>query len=107
MLCLVNVLADLDESDRESFLHKAWQQVTPKGLLIVYEDLEAKGQPLDAVSLNRMLQEFGEVQVYSSIVASKIQQDVEISHYSSIQETRLVKEKHDQERVFRVLHKAV
>ena len=107
VLCLVNVLADLDESDRESFLHKAWQQVTPKGLLIVYEDLEANGQPLDAVSLNRMLQEFGEVQMYSSIVASKIQQDVEISHYSSIQETRLVKEKHDQERVFRVLHKAV
>lgn len=106
VLCLMNVFSDLDESARKPFLYEAWQRVKPKGLLIVYEDLAKKGQPLDAAGLNQMLQGLGEMQIYSSIVASKIRQDVKISHYSSFQEARLVEEKRDQKRIFRVVCKA-
>ena len=54
-----------------------------------------------------MLKKLGELQVYSSIVSAKIQHDIEISHYSSIQESKLAEEKRKQTKVFRVVQKTI
>ncbi len=105
VICLINSLVGIRGSDREAMLTKAWELVKPMGLLIVYEDLAINNQILDVVDLNSMLEKFGNVQRYSSIVASKIQANIDISHYSSIQESKLVEEKHNQAKVFRVVQK--
>ena len=88
-------------------LHKAWEQVKAQGLLIVHEDLEANKQTLNPTDLNGMLKKLGELQVYSSIVSAKIQHDIEISHYSFIQESKLAEEKRKQTKVFRVVQKTI
>lgn len=105
VICLVNALTELSKLDQEVMLNQAWQQVKNMGLLIVYEDLVANKQTLNSTDLNGLLEKFGEVQSYSSIVSSKIQDEIEVSHYSSIQESRLVEEKRDQAKVFRVVQK--
>ena len=78
-------------------LRAAWQNLKSGGLLIVHDDVE--------INLYDVLGMLGEVQTYSTIVASKIQRNVNISHYSSIQESKLIKEKQDQGRVFLVVKK--
>lgn len=99
IISIINVLSDLDEPGREAILRLAWQHLRPGGLLIVHEDSK--------VYLYDVLGEFGELQAYSSIVASKIQRNVNISHYSSIQESKLLEEKHDQGNVFLAVKKLV
>ena len=107
VVCLVDALAGLSKPDCEGMLHKAWEQVKAQGLLIVHEDLEANKQTLNPTDLNGMLKKLGELQVYSSIVSAKIQHDIEISHYSSIQESKLAEEKRKQTKVFRVVQKTI
>ena len=105
VICLINSLKGLQMSVREAVLTKAWRQVKPMGLLIIYEDLSENKENIDAVDINGMLEQFGQAQRYSSIVASKIQANINISHYSSIQESKLVEEKQNQAKVFRVVQK--
>ena len=105
VICMLNVLSKSDKSDREILIDRAWQQLKPGGLLIVYEDLQTNSHLIDNADLHKALSRFGDIQVYSTIVASRIQTDVDISHYSSIQETRLLKEKRDQDKVFRMVKK--
>jgi len=97
VISMINVLSVLDETDRESLLINAWAKLKPGGLLIAYDD--------STINLYNALEMFGEVQTYSSIVASKIQQNVNISHYSSIQESKLIKEKHNQDNGFLTVQK--
>jgi hypothetical protein len=98
IISMFNVLSALDEPAREAILRLAWENLKPGGLLIVHGDLKNY--------LYDILGEFGELQAYSSIVASKIQRNVNISHYSSIQESKLIEEKHDQENVFLAVKKS-
>lgn len=97
VISIIDVLSDLDEPARASMLRAAWQNLKSGGLLIVHDDVE--------INLYDVLGMLGEVQTYSSIVASKIQRNVNISHYSSIQESKLIKEKQGQGRVFLVVKK--
>lgn len=105
VICLINSLKGLQMSVTEAVLTKAWEQVKPMGLLIVFEEFAENKQNNDAVDINGMLEQFGQTQLYSSIVASKIQANINISHYSSIQESKLVEEKNNQAKVFRVVQK--
>jgi hypothetical protein len=106
VISLTNALVGLGKSDIEGMLNRAWEQVKPGGLLVVYEDFGSNMHDLNVSDFTSMLEKFGEVQIYSSIVAAKIQENVEISHYSSIQEAKLGEEKRDQIKVYRVVHKA-
>lgn len=105
VVCVFNSLNGSSDSDL-ILLGTAWKQVKPGGLLIVYEDSGVNNQRTRAEELNKLLEKFGSVQFYSSIVASRIQENTAISHYSTIQENYLVKEKRDKTRVFRVVNKA-
>jgi precorrin-6B methylase 2 len=105
IVCVFNTLNGASDAD-QMLLTSAWEQVKPNGLLVVYEDLGANYQTTSAENLDKMLETFGTVQFYSSIVASRIQENTEISHYSTIQEDHLVKEKRDKTKVFRVINKA-
>jgi hypothetical protein len=105
VVCIFNSLNGTSDSD-QMMLNTAWEQVKPNGLLVVYEDPAENYQTISAEDLNEILDKFGTIQFYSSIVASRIHEDTEINHYSTLQESRLVKEKHDKTRVFRVIHKA-
>ncbi len=104
VICISNRLAGMDATTRKAFLKKVWDQVNPMGILIVYEDLVANSA-LSATELNDALEQFGVVEKYSTIVASKIQDDIDISHYSTIQESKLVEEKREETKIFRVVHK--
>lgn len=106
VISLTNALVGLGKSDIEGMLNRAWEQVKPGGLLVVYEDFGSNMHDLNVSDFTSMLEKFGEVQIYLSIVAAKIQENVEISHYSSIQEAKLGEEKRDQIKVYRVVHKA-
>ena len=104
VICLLNSCVGADISLRSSLFNTAWSKLKPMGLLIVYEDLVGNNA-LTASELNNELEKFGTVQKYSSIVASKIQEGIDISHYSSIQESRLIEEKHSENKIFRVIQK--
>ena len=104
VVCVFNSLNE--NSDSGNLLNTAWEQVKPDGLLVVYEDYGVNHQTINVENLDEMLKKYGTVQFYSSIVASKIQENIEISHYSTIQETNLAKEKRDKTKVFRVINKA-
>lgn len=97
VISIIDVLSDLEETARASMLRAAWENLKSGGLLIVHND--------SIINLYDVLGMFGEVQTYSSIVASKIQRNVNISHYSSIQESKLMKEKLDQGHVFLAVKK--
>jgi hypothetical protein len=105
VVCVFNSLNGTSDAD-QIMLNSAWEQVKPNGLLVVYENLGENHQTISAENLNKMLEKFGTVQFYSSIVASRIQENTEISHYSTIQESHLVKEKRDKTKVYRVINKA-
>lgn len=106
VICLLNIFSEIAKPTIEDFITKIWQSVSPAGLLVVYEDFSYGGQVIEATELNAILEKLGEVQTYSSIVASKILQDVDISHYSTLQESKLKKEKAKQSNVFRVVQKS-
>ena len=105
VMILMNVLSYLDKKTGESLLNRAWHKLKPGGLLIIYEDLTDNDDAIEQNDFCSQLCELGEVQMYSTIVASKIQQDINVSHYSSIQEKKLLQEKRDLKKVFRVVQK--
>ena len=106
VVCFFNALNGTSDSEQNTMLDTAWEQVKQNGLLIVYEDLGTSHHTINAEKLNTTLGGYGIVQFYSSIVASKIQENIEISHYSTLQENLLVSEKRNQERVYRVINKS-
>ena len=105
IIILMNALSYLEKTTGEFLLNRVWKKLKPGGLLIVYEDLTDNDDAIESNVFCSQLGELGEVQMYSTIVASKIQHDVNVSHYSSIQEEKLLKEKRDLKKAFRVVQK--
>lgn len=102
VVCLIHSLSGLSLTEQEAQIDKAWENLNDKGLLIVHDAMPAAWQNSD---LHKKLESLGNLSTYSSIVASKIETDVEISHYSSIQESKLREEKLEQCTVFKVVEK--
>jgi len=105
VVCLLHAMSELTQAQQIQLVDKAWQKLNPKGCLIVHDEMQAGWQNEGASALHAKLESLGKISTYSSIVAEKIQQDVEISHYSSIQEAKLRDEKLQQTRVFKVIEK--
>jgi len=98
IISIINMLSLINDSNRESILANAWRNLNSGGLLIVHEELQ--------INLYDLLSKFGDVQTYSTIVASKLQHNVNISHYSTLQESKLIQEKNDQGHVFLAVKKS-
>lgn len=107
VICLLNAFRDLEEADLKAFISKVWQSIKPSGLLVIYEDFKTNSHSFQPSKFQSVLEKLGEVRVYSSIVASEIQNLVDISHYSMIQEKRLREEKAKKESVYWVLQKSL
>jgi hypothetical protein len=103
VVCLIHSLSGLNPSEQEAQIDKAWQNLNANGLLIIHDVMPAAWQH---GNLHKKLESLGDVSTYSSIVASKIEDDVEISHYSTIQENKLVEEKAQQVTVYKVIQKS-
>ena len=102
VICLFHCLADLNEEQQMNFIDKAWGNIKPNGLLVLHDAMPVAWQQS---KLHQKLDAMGELFTYSSIVASKIETNVEISHYSTIQEGKLREEKQQQTNVFKVIQK--
>jgi len=103
VICLIHSIAELNSSEQQAQIDKAWTNLNANGLLIVHDALPAGWQNSE---LHKKLESLGDLSTYSSIVASKIESNVEISHYSSIQERKLIEEKNQQCTVFKVVQKS-
>jgi len=88
VVCMLHALSDLEQDDQLALIDKAWENLNTRESV-----------------LHDKLASLGELSTYSSLVASKIQDDVEISHYSTIQEEKLRIEKQEQINVFKVVQK--
>ena len=102
VICLTHCLANLNEEQQMSLIDKAWNNLKPSGLLILHDAMPAGWQKS---KFHQKLAAIGELSTYSSIVASKIEANVEISHYSTLQEEKLREEKLQQSNVFKVIQK--
>jgi len=105
VICLIHSLSVLDDSQQRSMLDQAWAKLNTNGLLIIHDVMPEAWHKAGDASLHRKLENFGELSTYSSLVASKIEENIEISHYSTIQEAKLVEEKQKQRTVFKVIQK--
>ena len=105
VICLLHTMGELTEEQQIQLIDKAWEMINTKGCLILHEEMQAGWQIDGASELHTKLESLGTVSTYSSIVAEKIQDNVEISHYSSIQESKLKVEKQQQTKVFKVVEK--
>lgn len=103
VIILNNVLANSDQSNFENTVQQAWSKLNAEGLLVIYENL-ANSQ-LDSDQLDQLINSLGAITYYSAIVASKIEQHVEISQYSLAVEEDLRQEKANKHKVFRVIQK--
>ncbi len=103
VICLIHALSSLDEAQQIALLDQVWGNLKPNGILIIHDAMPAGWQQ---DNLHRKLKGMGKLSTYSSIVASKIEEQVEISHYSTIQETKLREEKQQQTNVFKVIEKS-
>ena len=99
---LIHCLANLNEEQQTSLIDKAWNNLKPNGLLVLHDAMPAGWQQNN---LHQKLSAIGKLSTYSSIVASKIEANVKISHYSTLQEEKLREEKLQQTNVFKVIQK--
>ena len=105
VICLIHSLSIFNQADQEMLIDQAWDNLNMNGLLIVHDTMPSAWQKLGETGLHQKLENLGVLSTYSSIVASKIDENVEISHYSSIQEGKLAEEKEQQTTVFKVIKK--
>ena len=105
VICMIHSLSGLDQARQEELLDKAWASLNANGLLIVHDVMPAAWHQSAAAGLHSKLESFGVLSTYSALVASKIEDDVEISHYSTIQEAKLLEERQQQSTVFKVIQK--
>lgn len=77
----------------------ALEKLSPGGIVIVYEE-----QGL-ATELTQLLDSCSDIKYYSSLVASQLEDDETISHYSSAIERELLAENRDKKAVFRVIQR--
>jgi hypothetical protein len=100
VICIIDCLSTYDsQTDIEQLLLKAWQKVTVGGLLIIKDEQNIND------NIKSLLASFGSINYYSSIVASKIIDDEQISHYSSKIEQELVIESRDKNQAFHIIEK--
>ncbi len=105
VICLIHALSDLDQEGQLALIDKAWGKLESDGILIVHDVMPSAWHQAGKSAIHDKLISLGELSTYSSIVASKINDNVEISHYSSIQEEKLRQEKQEQTTVFKVIQK--
>ena len=105
VICLIHALSDLDQENQKVLIDQAWEKLESQGILIVHEVMPNAWHEAGNNALHDRLASLGELSTYSSIVASKISDSVEISHYSTIQEEKLRQEKQNQSTVFKVIQK--
>lgn len=105
VICFIHALSGQDQAQQEAMLDQAWASLNANGLLIIHDVMPAAWHTLGATSLHQKLESLGALSTYSSLVASKIEDNVEISHYSTIQEAKLVEEQQQQTTVFKVIQK--
>ena len=104
VIILNNVLSESSQEDFQNVLEQAWSRLPASGILVVYEDLSEKD--LTAEALDQLLNPLGTISYYSSIVASKIQSNTEISQYSLAVEEDLRQENISKQSVYRVIQKS-
>ena len=102
VVCLIHVLSGLNETEQITLLDRVWDNIKPNGLMIIHDSMPVGWQH---EKLHQKLEGMGRLSTYSSIVASKIEEQVEISHYSTIQEEKLREEKQKQTNVFKVIER--
>jgi len=105
VICLIHSLSIFNQAYQEMLIDQAWDNLNMNGLLIVHDTMPSAWHKLGETGLHQKLENLGVLSTYSSIAASKIEENVEISHYSSIQEGKLVEEKEQQTTVFKVIKK--
>ncbi|MFK7815820.1 MAG: hypothetical protein AB8B92_05745 [Gammaproteobacteria bacterium] len=105
VICLIHSLSNLSSAEQQAQIDTAWDNLSLNGLLIVHDVMPSAWHALGEDGLHKKLENLGSLSTYSSIVATKIEEGVEISHYSTIQEVKLVEEKSQQRTVFKVIKK--
>ncbi len=105
VVCLIHAMNELNEQQQIQLIDKMWQKLKPKGCMIFHDEMQAGWQNEGVNKVHAKLESLGAISTYSSIVAEKIQDNIDISHYSSIQESKLQEEKKQQTRVFKVIEK--
>jgi len=105
VICFIHSLSGQDQAQQEALIDKAWASLNANGLLIVHDVMPEAWHKPGSTSLHSKLENLGKLSTYSSLVASKIEVDVEISHYSTIQEAKLLEERQQQSTVFKVIQK--
>ncbi len=103
VVCLVHCLNSLNEDQQICLIDKVWAKIKPNGLLITHDAMPSGWQQN---RLHQKMAGLGPLSTYSSIVASKIEENTEISHYSTLQEGKLREEKQKQTNVFKVIQKS-
>jgi hypothetical protein len=106
VICLIHSLSNLNPEEQKAQIDTAWGNLSQNGLLIVHDVMPSGWHASVENALHQKLESLGKLSTYSSIVATKIEDDVEISHYSTIQETKLAEEKNQQRAVFKVIEKS-
>ncbi len=105
VICLIHALSDLNQESQLALIDEAWSKLEPDGILIVHDLMPSAWHQAGNSATHDKLASLGELSTYSSIVASKINDNVDISHYSTIQEEKLRQEKQEQTTVFKVIQK--
>ncbi len=105
VVCLIHSLSNLSQAEQEEQIDTAWNNLNQNGLLIVHDAMPSAWHTSSDRGLHQKLANLGSLSTYSSIVATKIEDDIEISHYSTIQESKLAEEKNQQNTVFKVIQK--
>lgn len=100
IVSLIDCLADkTSKVTMDELVLRAWQSVKAGGILIIKDDQQIVNQ------LASVIEGFGTINYYSSIVASKINDGEVISHYSNTVEQELEAESRDKNKAFRVIQK--
>jgi precorrin-6B methylase 2 len=98
IICFINATLNCSLSDPLiELLANALEKLLPGGILIIYEE---QGLSTDILHL---LDTFSDIKYYSSLVASQLDDDETISHYSSAIERELLAENEDRRSTFRVI----
>ncbi len=105
VICLIHTLSNLNAAEQQAQIDIAWGNLKQNGLMVVHDAMPSAWHISDENGLHSKLENLGSLSTYSSIVATKIEESVEISHYSTIQEAKLIEEKNQQNTVFKVIKK--
>lgn len=103
---IIIISDQLPETSPESYegvIRESLSHLKENGIIILFENFSNNLKILEKLDL--YLSSIGELNYYSSIVASKIEPNIAISHYSIAIEDELVQEAKNKDKVFRVIKK--